>query len=193
MNICYLENGIYKVNNEETPFEDLFTIQFYKNSNSLADAFYTGEVFDNILFANMIQKKLAIEFYLALNNVEKIEITEENIEIRNYTIDAAVSLGISVCGKNKKVSFIKQWIKMDGAMGYLFFKQLQNKYRNREVVFEKDVAVLRTPAAKGKIKKMIIEKYFMKIQLVRAISIHSSHYRQEIDACNWQAVKQKNL
>lgn len=153
MNICYLENGIYKVNNEETPFEDLFTIQFYKNSNSLADAFYTGEVFDNILFANMIQKKLAIEFYLALNNVEKIEITEENIEIRNYTIDAAVSLGISVCGKNKKVSFIKQWIKMDGAMGYLFFKQLQNKYRNREVVFEKDVAVLRTPAAKGKIKK----------------------------------------
>ena len=106
-----------------------------------------------ILF--ILEKKLAIEFFLAHNNVEKIDIAEENFEIRNYTIDAAVSLGIAVCGKNKekKESFIKKRIKIDGATGYLFFKQLQNKYRNREVVFEKDVVVLRTPAAKGKIKE----------------------------------------
>lgn len=155
MNICQLKNNVYTVNQVKTLFEELFDCEFYQYSNSLANDYYTGEVFDNMLFSNMIQKIMAIKYYFQKNKVQEINIEETDANIRDYTIDAANALGIVV---HHKLGYVKKsekmsWFKIDGATGYLFLKQLQNRYVHRDVSYDKDFAVLRTLAAKGKIKE----------------------------------------
>lgn len=155
MSICNLKNGTLFIGESATSIDELFNQNFYKYSNTIADLYSTGEVYDNVLFYNMIQKILAFEFYLKSNGVDELIIEDSTKPLCNYAADAGNKLGIRVLSKtntNTSKSVIIGELKMFGAALYLLRRQFTENYASRDVDFEKDFAVLRTTAAKGKIK-----------------------------------------
>ena len=50
MNNCFLKNNHLYVLANEYEIDSLLSLDFYSFSNKIVDRYYTGEVFDNILF-----------------------------------------------------------------------------------------------------------------------------------------------
>ena len=155
MNSCILSGNSFRIDNFSKSIDDLMTLDFYQYSNSVADSYFTGHVFDNILFSSMVQKILAIEHFFKSNSVEELKIEEAEPIIENFALDAACRLGINIDtnSKKKNISLLKYNIKIDEATIYLLIKQLKNKYVKRNLNYQLDFSVVRTPAAKGKILK----------------------------------------
>lgn len=156
MNSCILFANKFEINNVSTSFDDLMTLDFYKYSNTMADGFFTGHISDNILFSSMVQKILSIEYFFKQNAVQTLKIKETDPIVANYALDAAGRLGIDVdiYRKPEKTTLRRFYVKVDEATAYLFFKQLKNKYVERSLNYQSDFSVIRTSAAKGKIKKI---------------------------------------
>ncbi|MGI6090736.1 MAG: hypothetical protein ACOYEL_05045, partial [Saccharofermentanales bacterium] len=145
----------FEINRVHKSLDDLMSLDFYRYSNSVADNYYTGHIFDNILFSNMVQKILAIEYYLKNNCVSEIQIEATKSNIARFTIDAASRIGIKINPRinRKQYPLMKCYFKADGATIYLLAKQLKNKYVKRQLDYNNDFSVIRTSAAKGKIKQ----------------------------------------
>lgn len=153
MSVCYLENDKLVVGEMNCDLEDLFTVGFYEFSNSVADTYYTGEIYDNVLFLNWIQKVLSIEYFFEKNSVDRVEVIDPKSSISCYFKDAAKKRNLF----NAKPSLMllqKIYIecKMLAAMLFLISKQFGRRCRKIELDYKKDFAVLRTKAAKEKIK-----------------------------------------
>lgn len=143
--------------------DDLFSREFYEYSDQKADEFLLGEITENVVYMSYIQPVLAIEHFIRKN-----EITDILFEKVKYSTWVLVSEAANLCGikLGKKFGFkrsvnrIIQRAILLGSRYYLLVTQLQTKHIKRSVDLTKDVCVIRSTAARKKIKPDGTKEFF---------------------------------
>lgn len=133
--------------------QELHSEEFYQHSNATAHKYMNDSWFVNELFINFIQNAKAFELFLDSKSVSTINAKESSIELYSYAKDIALKKKIKLIG-SKKFSLFKSRLKFHGQILasslHLIYLMLRIPYK-KEAIITTDLALVRTPAAKGKI------------------------------------------
>lgn len=146
------------VGENRVQFEACFDKEFYEYSDALSDEYTNDSIFSNELFINIIQRHMALEQFILRNEIDNIIIYSRN-ELSLYAYDIAQKKSISIKHNNIsykiKILFISRfWILLSAL--YLSFLMLKISFCRQRIDFRIPFAVIRTKAAKSKLKNMAI-------------------------------------
>ncbi len=195
--ILYLKGSKFLFRNNEYNLDDFFNEQFYKYSDSVAPYYLAEELFDNIIFLNFMQNVLAIVCFIENNEVNRVEIIDSNRELKLYIIDAANIAKVPVKGGGKLpgINNLRCWVTMQATKYYFILKQMKVKWQKRTFDYSKDVCVIRTSAAKKKIKVQDNIEFLYEDTVGTGTLYSFLHKRERISLANaayieaWNALK----
>lgn len=149
-----VDNNSFYLKKLKFDLDDLFTIKFYQWVDTQACNYYSGEVFDNVVYVNIIINVLAIEYFLQTNGVVKIIIKSADKKLASYILDACRRKSIIVSYDKgavykKKIWFIKLCMLLETQ--YLKFIQIISKRTYKQLNYNNHFSVVRSSAAKKKI------------------------------------------
>ncbi len=138
--------------------DDLFSSEYYDWANKQVREFDSGHAFDNITFLMVFQRTLAVKYYLINKKISSIEILPDaQYDNACYAFDAATQLGIEIKAlylKRRKYTLLKANATIYAEFLYLLAQQIATKTEKRELEYDKDLCVIRTPAAKAKLRNI---------------------------------------
>ena len=106
MVLLIIDGNILRIGDKKCPMEDLFSEEFYAYSNEKADLYKTDLFCVNELFAQLVQKNLALELFILKNNVEAIDIRKAEGGYKLYAIDIAQTNGLKLIGSKFGLSLL---------------------------------------------------------------------------------------
>lgn len=146
------------IGNSRFKFDNCFDSKFYKYSNEVADKYANDSIFSNELFLNIIQRYLALEQFIQFHKIDRIIIGDYH-ELSLYAYDIAKKKGIWIDHSNilykAQIRFVSWWWIIISTI-YLLFLMLRIPFRRQPVDLGMPFAVIRTKAAKLKLKNMTI-------------------------------------
>lgn len=98
MNKLIIDGKTLRLGNNECPIEDMFSEEFYDFSNKRADYYKTDLFCVNELFAQLVQKYLALDYFITKNSVGAIDISKAEDGYKLYAIDIAQKRGLKLIG-----------------------------------------------------------------------------------------------
>jgi hypothetical protein len=105
MILLIIDNNTLRIGEKEYPIEDLFSEEFYSLSNEKADYYKTDLFCVNELFAQLVQKYLALDLFVFENSVDAIDIKNAKDGYRLYAIDIANKRGLKLIGNKCGIKF----------------------------------------------------------------------------------------
>lgn len=154
-NIATINGRTIEYNNKQISIDDLMTTDFYEYMETVAPKYDSGHIFDNVIYSNFILNIYAYIFFFSKNEINYVIIEKTEDDIRDYVSDAAEFLNIRVekgrCGK--KYHRLGNGFILCAIFIYILFQQILQKRDKKELDKNKDIVVLRTTAAKKKIKE----------------------------------------
>lgn len=153
-----ISNNYFIHGEKKYVLDDFFTSEFYSWINDYAGTFEGGHPFDNMTYLMVFQKIMAIKYYFLSNNIREVVILPDaQHEIASFAFDAALQLELLIDAtdlKLRKCIKLKSFILLYVEFSYLLMQQLVMKYINREIDYRKNLCVVRTPAAKEKMRNI---------------------------------------
>lgn len=152
-NTVIIKGRSIEYNNQQICLDDLMTIDFYEYMETIAPEYDSGHIFDNVVYLNFVLNIYAYIYFFRKNNINRVIIEKTEGSIKDYVYDAARLLNIRIEKRYSKRyhSWISRLI-LCAVFIYMFFQQISVKWEKRDLDRNKDIVVLRTPAAKKKIK-----------------------------------------
>ncbi len=138
-----------------TPFENLFSPDFYPYSDKEALRFHNPYFGVNELFAHLAQPYLALDFFVSNNKADSFDIRNAKGEYLLYAIDIAKKKGIPVKGASFGTKFfisLKAFFIRLSSFIYLEYLMMKLPYSGEPFTFHSDFSVLRTKSAIQKFK-----------------------------------------
>lgn len=153
-NTVTIKGRIIEYNNKQIDSDDLMTTEFYEYMENIAPQYDSGHIFDNAVYLNFVLNIYAYIYFFRKNDINNVIIKEADDSIRDYVYDAAElsDIRIEKEGCRKKYHRWTNGLILYAAFIYFFFQQIFVKWEKRDLDRDKDIVVLRTPAAKKKIK-----------------------------------------
>lgn len=163
-NILHLRDDVFVYAGRTYMLDDFYTEDFYHYSNKWVKSHPLHEIYINILYVKVIQNILAIAFFLERNNIRDIwaEASFDG-QLLSFVQDAAEIAGAALNGKKVKKCTFCNWrarFILFLSKGYLLLKESLIKQCARNLDFDKDVCVVRTAAARKKIKPSVTRELF---------------------------------
>lgn len=161
--LCIINNE-FICENEKYLIDDLFTTEFYQWSDTQADKYDFDNIFDNVIYLNVLMNVLAIRFFIRIKNICEITVQSADSKMLCYIVDAAAIENIRIkYNKTKlfRMSAIKNKAIIVAESFYLALNQLKIRKEKREIDLNKDFCVLRTVAAKKKILPSMDREIFV--------------------------------
>lgn len=162
-NILHLKNNTFLYKGNSYHLEDFYTEEFYRYADQWVKEHSVNEMYINILYIKVIQNILAIAFFLKINKIKEIKLGKSfDSQHLLYIRDAAEITKTSIETKKKKYKFsvCKARFVLFASAAYLFLKECFIKQSFRTIDYNKDVCVVRTVAAKKKIKPHMTREIF---------------------------------
>lgn len=153
-NTVTIKGRIIEYNNKQIDSDDLMTTEFYEYMENIAPQYDSGHIFDNVIYLNFVLNIYAYIYFFRKNDINNVIIEEADDSIRDYVYDAAElsDIRIEKEGYSKKYHRWTSGLILCAAFIYFFFQQIFVKREKRDLDRNKDIVVLRTPAAKKKIR-----------------------------------------
>ena len=148
------ETGLL-INDKIIPFENLFSSDFYHYSDRVSLRYKCEFFCVNELFAHFLQPYLALEFFIASNEVDHIDVRKAKGEYKQYITDIANKRGIPIkgCSLLEKLHLIVKafFIRLASCL-YLSHLMFKIPYSGESIEQHQHFSVLRTKAAIQKFK-----------------------------------------
>ena len=98
MVVLLFDGNNLRIGKKEFPIEDLFSEEFYCYSNEKAELYNNDLFCVNELFAQLVQKYLALDLFVSKNNIEGIDISKAEGGYRLFAVDIAKKHGLKLIG-----------------------------------------------------------------------------------------------
>ncbi len=152
-NTVIIKGRTIKYNNKQISLDDLMTIDFYEYMENIAPEYDSGHIFDNVVYLNFVLNIYAYIYFFRKNSINNVIVEETEDSIKDYVYDAARLLDIRIEKRySKRYHSWTSRLILCAVFMYMFFQQICIKWEKRDLDRNKDIAVLRTPAAKKKIR-----------------------------------------
>ncbi len=151
-----INKDVIQLGMQTISLEDLFSPDFYRYSNEESSRFNNNFFCVNELFAHLVQPYLAIDYFIANNRAESINVSNAKGEYRLYAIDVANNRGLRLIGCPRGIRFeiaIKAFFIRLASFVYLNYLMLKIPYRKGRIEPKEKFAVLRQKSAIQKFKR----------------------------------------
>ena len=158
-------NETLKVGDKDYFLENLFTLSFYKLSDSLAPDYYNNTFAVNELYIQIIQSYILLSDFIERNNITEIEVRNSSLKVQIIVTDIArkknIAIAISPRNRLKKIKWrVFSIFEQYASAAYLTYCMFRIPYRSEESIKNNEVTIIRDKKAGAKIKNFPVHKEF---------------------------------
>ena len=181
-----LKGDTFIYNGKKFKLDDLFTSETFEYADKNVDRFNSNNIFDNALYFIFILNIIAIEFFLMKNGIEQILFEDPDILLKSYLMDAGKHIGVDVKeqSRNTKILLLNPRFINRGIYFYLLFQQICIRKRKRRINYRKDICIIRTTAAKKKIKSKDDREFFYEDKIAKGSLYNYFSIKERLQCLN---------